>query len=289
MAEQDLKLEQRGFEYGVKHLLSPRAGDLLNILAEVLAVSQSEIQEWLWLGAIYVRDQRCLENCEITQDTYVRVHTKPRRFQKNDHAWKSRLAHEEEDFLVVRKPAALSCHPSVDNIRENVLAYLSEDLERELFLTHRLDVPTSGLLVIAKNKTFQSSFNKMLKDRQLSKIYQAVCQGPPPTLGLQRHYMVPSPRAPKKVLREEKAGHQLCELNLLSLEDLSDGNFRARIELLTGRTHQIRVQMAALGSPIRGDWLYGGEKIYAEERIDLTACELSFENPRTGKKHHFKI
>lgn len=248
----------------------------------------SHAQELLQMGAIYVDGQRCLENLRLPQQMYLRVHSKPRRFQ-DPGAWDQRIVFETEDFVIVNKPSSLPCHPSVDNIQENLLVFLTRARSEELHLTHRLDVPTSGLLVLARHKNFQSAFNILLAHRELRKIYRAVCVGHPPATGLHRHYMAPGPRAPKKINRDPGEGGLLCELSILENEILDENEFRTRMQLHTGRTHQIRAQMSFLGAPIRGDGAYGAKKIYTEEKIDLTACELAFTNPLDGRAYEFKI
>lgn len=289
MSEPSLSLEQRGFEYGVKHLMTTRPGSLLDVLAECLTLPFEDLSYLLFLGAIYVQGQRVSQEFEVKLNTYIRVHTKPRRFPKNDGLWRERILFENKNFVAVNKPPGLPCHPSVDNIRENLLCYLQEDLKTEFFLTHRLDVPTSGILVVAKSKEFQSAFNLLLKNRGLRKIYRAVCTGKAPQQGLHTHYMEPSPRAPKKVSAEFSEGQAICQLEVLSATALTGQTYEVNINLMTGRTHQIRAQLSRLGSPIQGDTMYGAEKIYADERIDLMACELQFADPLTQQAHHIKI
>ncbi len=289
MSENTQMLEQRGFEYGVVHMLAPYSGNLLNILADSLHIELDLAQKLIQLGAIYVTGKRCLENISVTEKTYIRAHTKPRRFPANDHQWKSRVLFECNDFAVINKPAALPCHASVDNIQENMLAYLKADLGQEFFMTHRLDVPTSGIIVIAKNKKFQSEFNTLLQDHLTEKVYTAICTKQQPPLGLIKHYMEISPRAPKKVFSEEKENTQECLLEILESKPIEAQNFFVRIKLLTGRTHQIRAQLSELGSPIQGDYQYGANKIYDTEKIDLTASELRFTNPLDQKRYEFKL
>lgn len=288
MAEQSSLVQQRGFEYGVRHFLSPREGELLDIVAETLTLEIPRAQELLHLGAIYVNGQRCRENLHLPEQTYLRVHSKPRRF-KDPGLWNERVVFENADFIIVNKPSSLPCHPSVDNIQENLLAFLSQSRKEEFLLTHRLDVPTSGLLVLARHKKFQSAFNSLLMTRHLRKVYRAVCVGNPPHLGLHRHYMEPGLRAPKKIRPDPMEKGLLCELSVLASEALNNAEFEVRLQLHTGRTHQIRAQMAFLGAPVRGDVAYGAPQIYAEEKIDLTACELAFSNPLDEHSYEFKI
>jgi len=266
-----------GFEYGVKHILSPRSGWLNDILISSLEVSFETVAELLQLGSIYVEGTRTRDNLEILEGAYIRVHTKPRRFPQNDYNWQERILFNDDNFLVVQKPSGLPVHASVDNCLENLQMYLSSYLQTDLFITHRLDVPTSGLIVLAKNREFLALFNHLLASRSVKKFYRARAQGLQLVEGLVTHYMEPSPRAPKNVSRENQPGWQECQLRILSTQSFPlENEQEVRIELLTGRTHQIRAQLAALGAPICGDVQYGATKKYDLEKIDLEAETLEF-------------
>lgn len=281
--------ESRGFEYGVKHILLESEGLLVSQLAQTLETSESEIAHLLSFGAVYVQNQRVTENISLPPGTYVRVHTKPRRFRPNDGNWKEKLVYEDDHFAVVRKIAGLPVNASVDNLRENLQAYLEETLQTKLYGTHRLDVPTQGLIVFAKTLEFQSTFNRLLNERLVQKKYRAKVEGLCPVRGLVTHYMEPSPRAPKTVSPSMREKWLKCELIIEQGEAFTEeGHTLLEISLLTGRTHQIRAQLSALGFPICGDRAYGAQED-GGNKIALEAFELSFTNPLNNKAHHFKI
>ncbi|RYZ85069.1 MAG: RluA family pseudouridine synthase, partial [Proteobacteria bacterium] len=264
-----------GFEYGVRHLLSPREGRLSEIAHEALNI---DVTELLKLGAIYVEGNRTITEMDVREGDYIRVHTKPRRYNTELGLWQERVLFQDENFLVVNKPSGLPVHATVDNLVENLQTCLAKELGCEIFVTHRLDVPTSGLIVFAKTREFLALFNHLLSSRQIKKIYRAKAQGKKLSPGLLKHYMMPSPRAPKEVrLVAEDASWAECVLNILTVDsDETTGVQTTTIELLTGRTHQIRAQLAAAGAPILGDTQYGSEKLYDGDVIDLEAISLSF-------------
>ncbi|MFS4461231.1 RluA family pseudouridine synthase [Bdellovibrio sp. HCB2-146] len=278
----------RGFEYGVRHIISPQSGLLCDVLLGILDIDRTQIEFLLQLGCIYVKGQREIQNIFIEKEDYLRVHTKPRRFLADDGLWKTRIVFQNSDFVVVKKISGLPVHASVDNLKENVQAYVEKAIGQKVLLTHRLDVPTRGLIVYAKTEQFQSAFNKLLIERGMNKIYRALVHGEKIPLGLVTHYMEPSPRAPKTVSTEAKTDWQECQLEVLNYRLWEPGISEVRIKLITGRTHQIRAQMSALGYPIVGDVSYGAARQWLEDRIELEAAELSFTNPLSGEIHHFR-
>lgn len=278
----------RGFEYGVRHIISPQSGLLSDVLVGILEMPVDDILSLLDLGSIYLNHERLKKNSSVSQGDYVRVHTKPRRFIANDGKWRDRLLFINDHFVVVNKISSLPVHASVDNIKENLQSYLQSELGRDVLVTHRLDVPTRGLIVYALTAEFQTEFNKMLIHREMKKIYRARVEGTGIASGMLKHFMEPSPRAPKKVQKEFHEGWQECLLEILEVQELGNQS-ELRIQLMTGRTHQIRAQLGCEGFPILNDHAYGAQRINDQDAIELEACELEFINPLTGEKHQFKI
>jgi 23S rRNA pseudouridine1911/1915/1917 synthase len=279
---------ERGFEYGVKHIISPMSGSVRDVLLSILELNAQEVDFLIHLGSIYLNHCRIAENVSVSSGDYLRVHTKPRRFPKGNTDFTKRIIFQNEHFVVVNKVSGIPVHGSVDNIQENLQSYMEEALKQKLYVTHRLDVPTNGLIVYAKTVEFQTAFNKLLIAREIKKIYRAKIEGKAPTKKILTHYMEPSPRAPKTVSHDAKEKWQECVLEILETTEQETGT-ELRIHLHTGRTHQIRAQLGYEKSPIVGDHAYGAEKRWDEERIELTACELEFVNPLTGDHHLFKI
>lgn len=274
--------EQRGFEYGVYHLITESSGPISAVASSHLNLELENVLGLLSSGAIYLANKRVFHDLEIPIGSYLRVHTRPRRFPVQNLDWKSRVVSESDDFLILNKPEGIPCHPTVDNYFENCLIAASESLKTELHLTHRLDVPTKGLLLFAKNKKFQSYFNQLLQSGLVSKIYRAQVVGKCELRGEFIHWMEPSPRAPKNVSAAFHEGWHECRLKILSgkpVENKDGESTELQIELMTGRTHQIRSQMSALGHPVVGDNIYGNLATDKKEELQLFAAHLEFPFP----------
>lgn len=203
------------------------------------------------------------------------------------------VVHEDEDIIVVDKPAGVVVHPGAGNPDGTLLnALLAHDPRLAALpragLVHRLDKDTSGLLVVARSLRAHTHLVQALKARRISRIYEAVVTGVPVSGGTvdaaigrhvhQRTRMAVSSRGRPAVtrfrVRQRFAGHAHLELSLES-----------------GRTHQIRVHMAHLGHPLVGDRLYGARpRLPAAAGLALTAALRGFARQalhavRLGLRH----
>jgi 23S rRNA pseudouridine1911/1915/1917 synthase len=281
-----MNLEQlRGKSYGVEHLLASDSGPLVEVLANQMPLSLAQIQFLLSFGSIYVKGQRCLENTQIRSGAYVRVHQNPRRFPIEQFSWPEQKVFEDEGVIVINKPSGLPVHPTVDNIKENLASLIEAAIGHQVFVTHRLDVATSGLMIFAKTKSEQTRINNCLMNGEIRKFYRARVHGVNVPLGEMTHYMEPSPRAPKTVSAIERPGWQVCRLKVIDQIQTDEDQCEILIELITGRTHQIRAQLAASGFPIIGDRAYGSRvQLSKFENICLQAYFLEFPLSPNEKK-----
>lgn len=261
----------------VLHITTDELLTLLEIVKRYAKVETPRAEELILMGAIYVENIRVTENKEIKPGTYLRLHTTPRRYLVEGIDWKGRVVEETSEFVVIDKPPGVPVPSTVDNLFENVNYQLSKALNAPLYVTQRLDRPTSGLLVLAKTKEFQKKFNKLLMDRAVEKKYQAICKGSVKP-GKHVHFIEDSKKVPKQVFEVATPGFQSAELVVLSSSPLAEGCSSHEIQLLTGRTHQIRAQFSHLGHPLLGDTPYGGEEIFSftENAIALRSIELKF-------------
>jgi 23S rRNA pseudouridine1911/1915/1917 synthase len=280
--------------YIVHHLLAEKDDFLIDVVKQQTPLSHLEIDDLIYRGSVWSNFLRCRENVMVEKGHYVRVHAQPRRFPAAKIDWKATVIHEESDFIVVQKPAGIPVHPTVDNWVENVIFSLETDLGFPVYITQRLDTGTEGVLVLAKTKWFQGQFNKLLRERRLKKYYCALTQDPV-SEGEYVHFMRDTPHAPKEVSLETFEGGMECRLVIQRCIREND-YYRVDVELLTGRTHQIRAQLSALGAPILGDKLYGSTSVNpwmprryeAPESVALRAQRVEFRHPSSQIEHVFE-
>jgi 23S rRNA pseudouridine1911/1915/1917 synthase len=197
---------------------------------------------------------------------------------------------EDDDLLVLNKPAGLVVHPGAGNQKGtlvNALLAHCQNLsgiggKERPGIVHRLDKETSGALVIAKNDQTHRDLSKQFAERTTGKIYLALVAGTP----RQKSGIIDAPIARHPVHRQRmsiarRAGRS-AKTEYRVLKSSGDVSL-VECTLHTGRTHQIRVHLHHLGHPVLGDKLYAGKRGGAFPRQMLHAWKLSFRHPRTDQ------
>jgi len=263
----------------IQHHMIPNSVPLSLFLQQEIGLPEQQAVFLRDFGAIYVNHRRQRQECQLQAGDYVRAHVQPRRFPVGDWDWNTQIFAQTPEFVVVLKPHCIPTHATVDNWQENACHQISEVLQKPVLVTHRLDVATAGLLVFGLTKPFQSAFNKALTEGRVQKHYVAHTDLPVEERGVIEHWMEPSTHLPKKISRVPVPGWLDCRLEILhSSPDSSGEGHWVEIRLLTGRTHQIRAQLADLGRPIQGDKLYGGSQPWSLlEKIGLVARQVEFQ------------
>lgn len=238
----------------------------MECLVRHFGLTKEEAGRLLTFGAVYQDRQRVSSDRRLAPGQYVRVHSQPKRFPVESIDWGSTIVHRDKEFLVVNKPAGIPVHATLDNQVENVLHQLRVALGSSVFVTQRLDTEVGGLIVFAKTRKFQRQFNRLLVERKVEKLYRALVVTAP-EVGRHVHYMEPSERSPKTVVAASRPNWVECALRVANVRPAgcsvpASEAFEVQIDLETGRTHQIRVQLSALGSPIVGDKVYGSRTRY---------------------------
>ena len=209
------------------------------------------------------------------------------------------IVYQDPDLAVISKPAGMVVHPGAghhDDTLVNALLYSMDDLSGiggvlRPGIVHRLDRDTSGLMVVAKSDRSHLRLQEMLSTRELKRLYLALVHGVPVTrLGTVDAPMGRDP-ADRKRMAVTAEGGRAAVTNFKVVRELADASL-LEVELVTGRTHQIRVHMSYIGHPVVGDPDYG-YRGSLESRTGLTrqflhAYRLSFPHPSTGRDLHFE-
>lgn len=207
------------------------------------------------------------------------------------------IVYDDDDIVVVDKPPGVAAHPSIGWTGPTVLGALAgagfrvatSGAAERAGIVHRLDVGTSGLMVVAKSERAYSALKRAFHDRDVEKIYFAVVQGrPDPLAGT---IDAPIGRHPGASWRFAVTADGKPSITHYATIEAFSAAALLEIELETGRTHQIRVHMAAQHHPCAGDATYGADPGLSE-RLGLTrqwlhATRLGFEHPGTGQAMSF--
>jgi 23S rRNA pseudouridine1911/1915/1917 synthase len=197
------------------------------------------------------------------------------------------VPYEDEHLLVVDKPAGLVVHPAPGHARgtlvHGLLAYDVEggDEPERPGIVHRLDRDTSGLLVVARSAAAHRQLQQLVQTRELTREYLALVVGRPRS----RQGLIDAPLGRD---RHDALRHSLDTdtpreaVTHFEVEELLPRHALLRVTLETGRTHQIRVHLAAIDLPVAGDALYGRAGELGLERQFLHAARLAFTHPITG-------
>jgi len=211
--------------------------------------------------------------------------------------------YEDDALAVIEKPAGLVVHPGAGNesgtlvnallARYPELLAMAEDEddadERDrVGIVHRLDKDTSGLMVIARTHEAHRLLAAQFQQRSVEKIYLALVERVPKSLqGMIDAPIGRDPRQRKRMAVQANGRPAQTQFEVID-QDFRDGQALVRLALFTGRTHQIRVHMAFIGSPVVNDSLYGFRKPrLALRRHFLHAAHLAFDHPHTGARMAF--
>ncbi len=274
------------------------------LAGEVPGVSRSQVQRLIEEGAVQVpRVKVAKANVVLRAGDVVEVsipEAAPALPAAQDLPLD--ILHDDDDVVVVNKPAGMVVHPAAgnpDGTLVNALLHHVKDLsgiggETRPGIVHRLDKGTSGVMVIAKNDAAHRELSRQFHDREVEKEYVALVWG----LVQQRKRIDASiGRDPKNRQKMSTRATRSREAStrVTWARDLK-GLTLIRVSIATGRTHQIRVHLSAIGHPVVGDALYGGlhrrvpGQFRAVQRLTrpfLHAERLTFTHPRTGERLRF--
>lgn len=184
------------------------------------------------------------------------------------------LLFEDEDILVVAKPAGLLSAPTPESDRGNLADLLGRERSVRLYVVHRLDLDTSGILVFAKSEHANEVLSQIFREHKIERQYLAVLLG----------------MWPEEIERVEMdVGDKRAVSHFHVVERLSDRATVVHVNLETGRTHQIRLHATGTGYPVLGDKQHGQVSDLTPPRMALHARLLAFAHPTSGEPLRFEI
>lgn len=270
-------------------------------LAKMLGLSRSAAADLLSSGAVICRGETVSKSHRVVADDLLEVIMPEKRDALAVVATDVddlRIVYEDTDLVVIDKPAGVAAHPSVGWTGPTVVGALlakgvristSGAAERQ-GIVQRLDVGTSGLMMVAKTEVAYSRLKQAFRDRAVHKVYHAVIQGhPDPFEGTIDAPIGRHPKAEFKFAVMNDGKPSVTHYKLL--EAFASASL-VEVILETGRTHQIRVHFSAFKHPLLGDTMYGADPTLASrmksDRQWLHAVRLSFMHPTSGEQVSFE-
>lgn len=288
------------------------AGNRLDICVAKMfpEYSRTRLKSWIKSGLVLVNDKKLRPRDLLAGGESIKL-VKP-TLTEDELPWQAEdisldIVDEDEDVLIINKPAGLVVHPGAGNWTGTLVNGLLH-YDKSLFaipragIVHRLDKDTTGLLVVARNLTAHTSLVRQLEKRTVKREYQALIKGVL-TAGatidepIGRHK---THRTKMAVVKEHESGREA--ITHYRLMERFRSHTLVRVMLDTGRTHQIRVHMAYRKMPLLGDKIYGGRfglpknasgdfksTLASFNRQALHAFRLGFDHPKSGKYIQWQI
>lgn len=274
-------------------------------LASLLSdFSRTQIQEWIHQGDILLNGEKTKTRTLVLGGENITINA----MLKEQPIWEAQaialnIIYEDQEILIINKPVGMVVHPGAGNISNtllNALLHHAPQLQQlpRAGIIHRLDKNTSGLLIIAKTQPALTYLLRQLKARNISRIYQAIVCGTMTGGGKVNAPIGRHPIQRKQMTVTETGKPAVTHYRVM---ERYRAHTRIKVQLETGRTHQIRVHMAHIHYPILGDPIYGGRlqlpkgatpaliaRLRQFKRQALHAYELGFTHPTTQEEMTFQ-
>ncbi len=256
---------------------------LKHLLFNTLELSDKLVADLKKGDFIFVNGEKSTVRKELKTGDIVKI-TIPETEKSDILPTKGKLdiLFEDEDILVLNKPANMPTHPTkyhVDDTLANlVCGYLGKDFVFRA--VNRLDKDTTGVVLVAKNRYSAEILNRQIRNKEIKKTYMAICCGILENDGtIEANIKKETERGIKRIVSPDG---QYAKTEFFSIKTKNNCTL-VKLCPKTGRTHQLRVHMAHKGYPLYGDYIYGKEE---NKRTLLHCYEMEFTHPETKKKMH---
>ncbi|MDD4188699.1 MAG: RluA family pseudouridine synthase [Eubacteriales bacterium] len=283
-------------------IISDTANERLDsfLAAKIADCSRTYIQRLISEGHVLVNGEKAKSNLRLKKEDIVDIYIpEPVELKIEAEDISLQVVYEDDDLIIINKPKGMVVHPAAGNFSHTLVNALMSHCHETLSdingiirpgIVHRLDKDTSGLLVAAKNNKTHHSLSEQLKKHEIRRVYFALADGNiSPDKG-----RIEAPLGRDRNDRKKMAVDITNGRHAVTHFTVIERFMRAtllRLELETGRTHQIRVHLAYIGHPVLGDEVYGRKT--ANKRLGiktqaLHAKKLGFAHPATGKHVMFE-
>lgn len=259
-------------------------------LANEVELSRSEIQKFIEDKKVLVNDKPQKKNYKLNSNDKIKFdyekEDKTIRAQKHDLD----VVYEDDYLAIINKDKDVIVHPTETIYSDTLVNYLmynfknlsDVDGDYRRGIVHRLDKDTTGLIIIAKDNDTHLKLKEIIKNHEIIKTYLCIVHGKIDESGTIEEYMTRNPKDRKKMMVSDEGKLSISQYERL---DYNDDYSLVKVQIKTGRTHQIRVHMNYIHHPILGDKLYGlkKEKILFDSQV-LHAYNLQFIHPQTHEK-----
>lgn len=252
----------------VKKIINPKTQRLSKLLGLELGLVFGDVQKIIRKKDVKIQGKRVSKDIDVEQGEVVEVYFKQE---------KQKIFFETEDVVVCFKPRGVE---TVSDTKDDFKSRVEKDLNREIFAVHRLDRNTEGLVIFAKNVQAKNSLDRAIKLRKLQKFYLAKVVGRAikDQEKLTAYLKKDSVNSLVYISDLKQDGYEKIQTNYKVLER-NEGFSILEVELVTGKTHQIRAHLSHIGYPILGDEKYGNNVInkkYGKKYQCLVAYKLIF-------------
>ena len=280
-------------EYNVS-FVAKRSYDKMSEMIDELKISKRLFRRSYLNKDIYVNEEFRRKDLPIIKGEILRIHMPEEETQADDFSCDIDIVDETIDYIVINKEKNILVHETKNN-QGNTLynalinLFQSRGLKRRVRLVNRLDMNTTGLMVVAKNPFAHYNLMQQMEDGSFRKKYHAVVDGsfPYDEIIVEKNIKTDDSDHVKKMICDDGDGDYAKTIfkKVISGEKYSI----AQAELITGRTHQIRLHLAYLGFPIVGDTLYNDKTYDGVDRQLLHSFEISFKDPRANEERHYEV